>query len=388
MVPFHQHNPMVQARPLQRMTSFKIPLDAPNIGREEIEAVRKAIESGFVSSAGPLVREFERAFASYLGVEDAVAVQSGTAALHLALLGLGIGPGDEVILPATTFVASANVIRYVGAKPVFADILPDTWTLNPATVERAITTHTKAIMPVHLYGVPCHMDELTDIGEKYGLNVIEDVAEALGAKFNGTPAGCMGDVGCFSFNGNKIITTGGGGMLVARDKLVLERIRLLSIQAKEQRHGAFFHREVGYNYRMNNIAAAIGLTQLYKLPYFLKKKREINAIYRQGLEGWSTFRFQLAPPGAEPSWWLTAITLKGKFEEDILHLMEKLSEKGIQSRRIFPPLVNMPPYDKNSDNFSCAQQIFANGICLPSSTLIHENQIIHVIEYLKKVVKS
>ncbi len=363
-----------------------IPLDAPNIGREEIEAVTRALESGFVSSAGPLVKEFERALAEYLGVDDAVALQSGTAALHLALLGLGIGPGDEVIVPVITFVASANAVRYVGATPVFVDVLPDTWTMDPAAVRRAITARTRAIMPVHLYGVPCHMDELISIAKEHGVAVVEDAAEALGARFNGTPAGCMGDIGCFSFNGNKIMTTGGGGALVARNGEVLERVRLLSVQAKEWRNGAFFHREVGFNYRMNNIAAAMGLAQLSKLESFLERKRRINVQYRNALSDCEEIRFQEPPEGAAPSWWMTAICLNGDEKGKVSQIEKKLEKKEIQTRRLFTPLVNMPPYQDDCGDFPVANELFEKVICLPSSTLLGDTDVQRTSQELKRAL--
>jgi perosamine synthetase len=321
-------------------------LDAPLFGEKEKEYLCKAIDTGYVSSVGPFVPEFEKKLAKYLGVEDAVAVQSGTAALHLSLYELGVGKGDEVIVPALTFVATVNPIVYVGAKPVFVDVDIKTWNMHPEEIEKKITEKTKAIIPVHLYGNPCNMDEIMNIAKKYELYVIEDATESLGAKYSGKFTGTFGDFGCFSFNGNKMITTGGGGLVVGKNTKRLEHIRFLANQAREVSRN-YYHPEIGFNYRMTNIEAALGLAQFEQLENFIEKKKLFNSIYREELRKLKRVSFQEECEKGESCWWLTAITIEGV---DISELQKRLLREGIQTRRIFTPVVEFPMY-RVKENF-------------------------------------
>ena len=248
----------------------KIHLDTPNIGMPEKKYLNRAIDSGYVSTIGPFVPEFETRFAKYLGVKDAVSTQSGTAAIHMALHELGVGRGDEVIVPALTFVATVNPIVYVGAKPIFVDVDIKTWTISPEEITKKITKRTKAIIPVHSYGNPCNIEKIIKIAHEHDIFVVEDATESLGARFKGKHTGTWGDFGCFSFNGNKLITTGGGGMVVGNNKKKLGHIKFLINQARDESKG-YFHPEVGFNYRMTNIEAALGLAQMGRLEGFLKK---------------------------------------------------------------------------------------------------------------------
>ena len=266
-------------------------LDAPNVGDLEKEYLARAIDTGFVSTVGPFVPEFEEKFARFLGVQEAVSTQSGTAALHVALHELAIGKDDEVIMPALTFVATVNPIIYVGARPIFVDVDRKTWNLDPEEVEKSITHRTKAIMPVHLYGNPCDMDRIISIARKHNLYVIEDATESLGATYKNKYTGTFGDIGCFSFNGNKIITTGGGGMAVGRDKQRLEHIRFLVNQAND---GSHFHPEIEFNYRMTNVEAALDLAQMEKLVKFKAKKESFYRIYKEELGDLKFIDFQNA----------------------------------------------------------------------------------------------
>ena len=227
-------------------------LDAPNLGEREKEMLLQCVDSTYVSTAGPFVPEFEDRFAGYLGVPSAVAVQSGTAALHVALAEIGIGPGDEVIVPALSFVASVNPVLYAGATPVLVDVDPETWTLDMAKVRKALTPRTKAVIPVHIYGNPCDLDALRELCEGKGISVIEDATESLGGTWRGRSTGTLGELGCFSFNGNKLITTGGGGMVTARDAEQAKHVKFLVNQARDASKG-YFHPELGYNYRMTNL---------------------------------------------------------------------------------------------------------------------------------------
>ncbi|MGE5582417.1 MAG: aminotransferase class I/II-fold pyridoxal phosphate-dependent enzyme, partial [Bacillota bacterium] len=283
--------------------SKPIQLDAPNLGELEKEYLLKAVESGYVSTAGPFVPEFEARFASYLKAGACVAVQSGTAALHMALYELGIKEGDEVIVPAITFVASVNPVTYVGATPVLVDIDPDTWNIDPDKIEKTITPRTKAIIPVHLYGFPCDMDAIMDIANRHGLYVIEDATESLGATYKGRYTGTIGHIGCFSFNGNKVITTGGGGMIATNNLKQAEHIKFLVNQARDASKG-YYHPEIGFNYRMTNLEAALGLAQFERLSEFLRKKREFYQIYQETFAGVDSVKEQEALGDTQTSAWL------------------------------------------------------------------------------------
>lgn len=344
---------------------FEAHLDAPSLGSIEKEYLARAIDVGYVSTAGPFVPEFEGEFARYVGVRKAVSVQSGTAALHIALYELGIGKGDEVIVPALTFIATINPILCVGAKPVVVDVDLDTWNINPEEIKKAITKKTEVIIPVHLYGNSCDMDSIMKIAEENNLYVIEDATESLGAAYKGRQTGTFGDMGCFSFNGNKLITTGGGGMVVTNDETKAEHIKFLVNQARDDSKG-YYHPEMGFNYGMTNIEAALGLAQLKKIGEFLNKKRKLRQIYQEVLGDLPYVKFQREYDGAEGSWWLSCIKVE---QMNINGLMQRLKEKGIQTRRIFIPAQEMPYLRNYSKSCPNAYEIYEKGICLPSSTL-------------------
>ncbi len=362
----------------------KIYLDAPNVGELEKEYLARAIDAGYVSTAGPFVGEFEERFAGYLGVNAAVSTQSGTAALRLALHELGVGPGDEVIVPALTFIATANPVSYVGATPVFADVDTDTWTIDPSDMEKRVTDRTKAVIPVHIYGNPCPMDEILAIARARGLYVIEDATESLGALYKGRHTGTIGDFGCFSFNGNKLITTGGGGMITGNDDERLRHIKFLVNQARDA-GGGYYHPEIGFNERMTNIEAALGLAQLERLEGFLEMKRRFRAIYREGLEGSGTAKLQKECPDGRSSFWLTCALFDRRVNPD--NLLERMKAEGVPARRVFTPLVECPPYAKYKDgDYGNAYGIFERGICLPGSTLNGEDDIFSVCNMLKDML--
>ncbi len=256
---------------------MNIELDAPNLGEKEKEYLMKCIDSSYVSTYGSFVPEFEEKFAKYLRAKRAVSTQSGTAAIHIALYELGIGSGDEVVVPVLTFVATVNPVMYVGATPVFVDVDPETWNIDPEEIKKVITPRVKAVIPVHLYGNPANMEEIMYISEKYGIPVIEDATESLGAKFRGKFTGTFGKFGCFSFNGSKIITTGGGGMVVTNDEKAADHIKFLINQARDPSKG-YYHPEIGFNYRMTNLETSLGLAQFERLDEFLRKKRKFHDI--------------------------------------------------------------------------------------------------------------
>ena len=262
------------------MTDRKtIPVSHPVLGGNEKRYVLECLETGWISSIGRFIRLFEDAFGRYCEARHAIACNNGTTALHLALAGLGTGPGDEIIVPTLTYIATANAVRYCGAQPVFADSEPGTMTVDPARIEERITARTKGIVVVHLYGHPADMDPILEVARRRGLFVVEDAAEAHGALYRGRKAGSLGDVATFSFYGNKIITTGEGGMVTTNDAALSERIRILRGQGMDPGRRYWFP-VVGYNYRMTNIAAAIGLAQLEQIYRFIEKRLEIACRYR------------------------------------------------------------------------------------------------------------
>lgn len=349
---------------------MQIHMDAPNLGDIDKRYLNACLDSSYVSTFGPYVTEFEKKIKFFLGSGPSVAVQSGTAGLHMALHELGIGEGDEVILPVLTFIATANAVSYVGAKPVFVDIDNATWNMDPALVEKAITSRTKAIIPVHLYGNPCAMDELSDIAGRYGLSIIEDATESLGSTFDGRHTGTFGDFGVFSFNGNKLITTGGGGMVCGRDQEQIQHIRFLVNQARTEKSG-YYHSEIGFNYRLTNLEASLGLAQMEKLQLFIEKKKRFHAIYREHIDQIEGVRFQEAYDESDAVWWLTSIYIAtDAIGLTIPDIMRNLKDRGIPTRRIFMPLTEFAPYAcRGQDQFSNAYEIYQSGLSLPSSTL-------------------
>lgn len=363
-------------------------LDAPNIGEKEKEYLCKCIDSTFVSTIGPFIPQFEENFASFVGAKYAISTQSGTAALHLSLVELGIGPGDEVIVPVTTFIATVNPIIYVGATPVFVDIDINTWNIDPSKVREVITEKTKAIIPVHLYGNPCDMTTIMEISNEFNIPVIEDATESLGATYKGKHTGTFGKLSAFSFNGNKIITTGGGGMITTNDEKAYEHLKFLVNQARDTSKG-YYHPEIGYNYRMTNIEASMGLAQLERLPSFLERKQKTKEIYSETLSGLDNIEFQQEYSDAYGSWWLFSIIIKEKNKSNIPELQAKLKDQGIPSRRIFTPIVEFPPYQKfASDAYKNARFVYKNGLNLPSSTLNNDNTIIIISHVLKEILNK
>ena len=353
-----------------------IPIAEPSLGEEELKSVTEAIRSGWISSKGKFIPEFEEKFARYCGVKYGVATSSGTTALHLALVALGIGPGDEVIVPTLTFIATANSVGYSGARPVFADSHPDYWCLDPERIEEAITPRTRAIIPVHLYGHPCDMDAITDMARRHDLYIIEDAAEAHGAEYRGAKVGSFGDIACFSFYGNKIITTGEGGMCLTNNEKLAEKMRILRDHGMNPER-RYWHDTIGFNYRMTNMQAAVGVAQLEKLDKFMEKKRQIARWYAEGLRDLAEKRLlKLHPemPWAKCVYWMYSILVEDGFGISRDELMQRLAEKGIETRPLFYPIHIMPPY-KNNDGFPVAEEIAGKGINLPSGVSLTRRTI-------------
>lgn len=345
-------------------TSIKFPVYIPRLTSRERELVMECIDSTWISSKGKFISQFERSFADYNDVRHAAAVSNGTVALHVALEALGIGPGDEVLVPSLTYIASANAVAYTGATPVFVDSEPDYWQIDVADAARKVTERSKAIMPVHLYGHPCDMDAICGFAQEHNLMVIEDCAEAIGSEYKGKKVGGFGDVATFSFFGNKTITTGEGGMVLTQEEDLHKRIVKLKGQGLSNDR-EYWHDVIGFNYRMTNICAAIGCAQMESLEEILTRKAEIAQLYKEGLEG-SPVSVQGQASWAVNSYWLTSITTESAEARDPLRAF--LRAAGVETRPVFNPLHLMPMYEKgtHSSTFPVAQSIADRGISLPS----------------------
>jgi perosamine synthetase len=346
-----------------------IPIYRPYLTGAERRYVNECLASTWISSRGEFIERFERSFARFIGASHVTSVCNGTAALHLALLAIGIKPGDEVIVPTLTYVASVNMIVAAGATPVFVDSLENTWQISPTAIERAITPRTKAIMVVHLYGASCDMAAITEICRKNHLLLIEDCAEAFGTFFEGKHVGTFGDVAIFSFFGNKTITTGEGGMVIARTDGVLKRAFHLKTQAVSADR-EYWHDEVGYNYRMTNICAAIGLAQLEHAESILKKKRQIARWYDKYLSGLSVKR-QTVPVRSRHSWWLYSILVEPDVRDS---LRQHLRQASIETRPVFPLVHEMPHFEVDQ-RFPFAEKISRSGLSLPSYPDLSEAEV-------------
>lgn len=341
---------------------MKYPVYSPDIGARETEYVLDCLSSTWISSKGKYIGLFEKAFSEFIGAPHAASVCNGTVALHLALVALGIGPGDEVIVPSLTYIASANAVTYTGATAIFCDSETGTWQMSVEDVQRKITPRTKAIMPVHLYGGACDMAGLMALAREQGLFVIEDCAEAIGTKVDGQHVGTFGDIATFSFFGNKTITTGEGGMVVARHHSLHDRLVHLKGQGLAA-HRQYWHDVVGYNYRMTNICAAIGLAQMERIETFLERKAMIAARYRDRLSR-AGLQFQSAQANVTHSNWMVALlTPKAEQREP---LREWLAMREIETRPLFFPIHTMPMYSKSFQSLPVAEDAARRGLNLPS----------------------
>ncbi|MHB8468731.1 MAG: DegT/DnrJ/EryC1/StrS family aminotransferase [Gaiellaceae bacterium] len=355
-----------------------IPVAEPVLGEAEAAAVADAVLSGWISSLGEQVTRFEERLADICGVRHAVSVCNGTAALHLALLVAGVGPEDEVIVPAMTFIATANAVRYVGAEPVFADCDRDHWCLTPAEVERLVTPRTRAIVPVHLYGHPADVDAIRALADDRGIAVIEDAAEAIGATQRGRPVGSLANVGIFSFYGNKLITTGEGGALTTDDPELARRATALRDHAMDHER-RYWHDVVGFNYRLTNLQAALGVVQLGRLDEFLACKRAIASRYAEGLRQLLGLTFQAEAEWAGSSKWMTTILVEESFPLDRDALGRRLGELGIDTRPAFVPLHLLPPY-RSDVSLPVSERIGRTGLTLPSAASLSDEDQSAVVE--------
>ncbi len=320
----------------------KIPVATPLLDGDERRLVNDCLDTNWISSNGKYIPRFEETFAGLCGATHGVACCSGTAAVHLALEALDIGPGDEVIIPAFTLIVSANAVCWTGATPVLVDVRPDTWCIDPDLIEARITPRTKAIMVVHMYGHPCDMDAVTAIARKHDLYVIEDAAQAHGATWRGRPVGAIGDVGCFSFYANKIITTGEGGMVVTNDVTIAERAAMLRNQAFGEER--FVHEHVGFNYRMTNIQAAIGCAQCEQLADRVASKREVARVYNELLAEESALQLPARGMNCEPVYWMYGVVLRDEFGRSKQDVRNRLADAGVETRSFFIPMNRQPVY--------------------------------------------
>jgi perosamine synthetase len=341
---------------------YKIPVYEPMMMGNEKKYVNECLDTNWISSKGKFVGEFESKFAEYIHCKHAITVSNGTVALHLALLALGIGEGDEVIVPTLTYIASVNAIVYTGATPVFVDSLNDTWQIDPEDVKRKITKNTKAIMAVHLYGHPCAMDELVGVAKQNNLFLVEDCAEAFGSKYKNQHVGTFGDIATFSFYGNKTITTGEGGMVVTNDDTLYDRAVHLRGQGLAK-YRQYWHDIIGYNYRMTNICAAIGLAQLEQADTIIEKKREVASWYREHLAS-IPVRFHKEMGDVFHSYWMCSMLVPKTEQRD--ELRNFLDVKGIETRPLFYPAHTMPIYSGRYQKHAVAESLGWRGINLPS----------------------
>lgn len=361
-----------------------IPISSPTFGGNEERYVLECLRSGWISSKGEFVDRFESAFAALCGARHAVSCCNGTVALHAAMLGLGIGAGDEVIVPTLTFIASANTVVHCGATPVFVDSEPEGWNLDPRAVEAAITPRTRAIMAVHLYGQPADMAALRRIATRHRLLLIEDAAEAHGATIDGRRVGTFGDVAAFSFYGNKIVTCGEGGMVVTDDAALADRVRMLKGQGQDFQQRWRFP-VIGYNYRMTNVQAAIGLAQLERFAWHLERREQVLRWYRERLRGVAAVRAQSAFPGSAPVPWLFSVVLEPGVAMARDPLMQRLAADGIETRPVFPPVHAQPCYEARAHGaFPVAENLGQRGLSLPTWSGLTEGDVTRVCQSLTR----
>ncbi len=357
----------------------RIPVYEPLLNGNEKLYVNACLDSNWISSKGEFILRFEDAFRHYVGASHAVSVSNGSVALHLALVALNIKPGDEVIVPTFTYVASVNAIIHAGAIPVFVDSLMDTWQMNPAQLREKINSKTRAIMAVHLYGQPCDMKSLVNLCEEFNLLLIEDCAEAFGAYYNNQHVGTFGDAATFSFYGNKTLTTGEGGMLITKEQEVHERATLLRGQGVSKTI-TYWHDAIGFNYRMTNICAAIGLAQLEKSNEILLKKRQIAHWYKHNLQGLPLIVHDEIGD-VRHSYWMCSILLENPADRDLLR--EHLNQHHVETRPAFYPVHLMPMYNKIHESYPVAESLGSRGINLPSWPALTEKQINYITEQIK-----
>lgn len=365
-----------------------IPVCEPFLTGKELEYVTDCLKTDWISSKGRYIEEFEERFASYCGCRYGISTTSGTTALHLALASLGIGPGHEVIIPAFTMVSTALAVVYTGAKPVLVDAEPETWNINSAMIANRVSSNTRAILPVHIYGHPCDMDPIMEMADKYDLWVVEDAAEAHGAEYRGRKVGGIGHVNCFSFYANKIITTGEGGMVVTNDEAIAERARALKDLA-HSRQRRFLHTGLGYNYRMTNIQAAIGLAQFEKIDELVERRRNNARLYNSLLKGIRGIKLPPEKEWAKNVYWMYSILIEDEFGMSRDEVMSRLEQAGIETRTFFIPMHQQPVFQDmklfGEGSYPVAEGLSSKGIYLPSGSGLTGAEIRYVATALHRL---
>jgi len=382
----------------------QVPLCVPEIRGNEWNYIKECLDTNWVSSAGSYGTRFEKMLADYVGANHAIVTVNGTSALHIALLVAGIEPDDEVIISSLSFVAPANAIRYAGAWPVFMDAEPKYWQMDPEKLESFLTQECrwqdghlfnklsgrrlKAILPVHILGHSCDMDPIIDLARKFGLTIIEDATESLGAGYKGNNVGSMGDVACFSFNGNKLITTGGGGMIVTNNQEWAERALYLTTQAKDDPI-EYVHNEIGYNYRLSNIQSAMGVAQMELLDELVSAKRAIARRYHEGLQGVEGLTLMPTQPETTPVYWLYTVLLAPNTTLEVRKdVVRTLNAQGIGSRPLWHPIHGLPPYAEcQSYLMETSMDLYHRAINLPSSAGLTEVDQQRSIDSLKSILE-
>lgn len=364
----------------------RIPVAGPSITELEVSYVAEAARSDWYEGAGRFNRRFETAFAEYVGVAHAISLPSCTSGLHLSLAALGIGPGDEVIVPDLTWIASAAPVTYVGAEPVFADVDPVNWCLSPQSFEACISPRTRAVIPVDLYGNMPDFGAILPIAKAHGLAVVEDAAEAMGSRLDERAAGAFGDMGTFSFHGSKTMTTGEGGMVVTDNQDLYARMMVLRDHGRNPGDVAFFNSEVAFKYKMSGVQAALGLAQLERIEELVAKKRVIFRLYRERLEHIDGFHLNPERPGERNSYWMATLVWDPGFGLEKAAVTAALAERGVDSRPFFHPLSSLPAYSKSRDRDrarrlnSAAYRIGAHGINLPCAQVLTEEDVNRVCD--------
>lgn len=364
----------------------RVPVAAPTLDGNERRYVDECLTSSWISSSGRFIDEFEAGFAAFCGVRHAVSTNNGTTALHLALVGLGLGPGDEVIVPSLTYIASANAVTYCGAKPVFVDNDPGHFNLDPESIAAKITPRTKGILVVHLYGHPAEMDAIEAIAARHGLWVVEDAAEAHGAEFKGKRVGGFGACATFSFFGNKIVTTGEGGMITTNDDDLARRLRLYRGQGMDPERRYWFP-VVGYNYRLTNVAAAIGLAQLERIDAHLEARARLARNYDNQLAALAgkIIRPETAP-WAKHAFWMYTILLAPELAARRDEVMARMASRGVETRPVFYPMHVLPPYAQDGADLANATSCAARGINLPTYSHMSDDDVAYVCGVLAQAL--
>ncbi len=378
--------PKLEAPPADSGLDGPVPVSEPTLGPNTKKYVNHCIDTNWISSIGSYVTRFEEAFAARCGVRYGVAASNGTTALHLALATLGVGPGDEVIIPAFTMIATANAVAYCGAEPVLVDARPDTWNMDPAQVAEKVTARTKAIIPMHTYGLPCDMDAIQAIARERGLAIVEDAAEAHGAEYHGRPTGSLGDCAAFSFYGNKIISTGEGGMVVTDDEEFARVARNLRDHAfSDVRH--FWHQYLGFNYRMTNVQAAIGLAQVEIFDELVNARIRHAEQYDALLSDTPGLRLPPRVEGLKNVFWMYGVLVEDDFGLTRDELRQALAARGVETRTFFVPMHCQPVYFPRfrGQRYPVSEGLCRRGLYLPSSSKLTEQQIEYVARQIREV---